>query len=167
MALKLPGVSAMPVAASVMSVYRESALGRAITSSEVSCFCRAQRACSAASGRGPDLYLEPFCVSRNKGTAINVKSLMCVLKKLHNPMKDLISLISFRGLASLMALSLFFLGLIPSRVCVKPKYKISLFLNTHFYRFISRWFFWSLARMRSSTARCFFVSVSVHQDVVN
>ena len=74
----------------------------------------------------------------NRGAVISAKSLMCVLKKLHRPMKDRIVLISVGGLASLMALSLFLPGLIPSGVRVKPRYETSLFPNTHFYRLILR-----------------------------
>jgi hypothetical protein len=37
----LTEVSAVPVATSVMSTYYQSALGKAMTGSEVSCFCRA------------------------------------------------------------------------------------------------------------------------------
>ncbi len=61
-------------------------------------------------------------MSLNNGAAIRAKSLMCVLKKLHRPTKDQIVLISVGGLASLMALSLFFPSLIPSGVSVKPRF---------------------------------------------
>jgi hypothetical protein len=46
-------------------------------------------------------------VTLNSGAAMVAKSLMCVLKKLHNPTKDLTILIVVGGLASLMACSLF------------------------------------------------------------
>jgi hypothetical protein len=42
----------------------------------------------------------------NKGAEIRAKSLMCVLKKFHNPTNDQIVLISVGGLASFMALTL-------------------------------------------------------------
>jgi len=49
------------------------------------------------------------------------KSLMCIRKKLHNSTKDWMVLISLGGLASLIAFSLFFPGLIPSGVMVNPR----------------------------------------------
>ncbi len=50
-----PGVSAVPVAASVIKVYWRSDFGKAITILEVSCFCRMKKAFKAFSGSGPDL----------------------------------------------------------------------------------------------------------------
>jgi len=49
---------------------------------------------------------------------MSAKSLVCIRKKLHKPMKDQIVLISEGCLASLIAFSLFLLGLIPSSVRV-------------------------------------------------
>jgi hypothetical protein len=46
---------------------------------------------------------------------------ICVLKKLHKPTKEQIVLTSVGGLASLIAFNLFFPGLIPSGVKVKPR----------------------------------------------
>ncbi len=74
----------------------------------------------------------------NNGAAIRAKSLMCVLKKLHNPTKDQMVLMSVGGLGSFMALSLFFPGLIPSGVRVKTRYDPSLLPNRHFSRLILR-----------------------------
>ncbi len=51
------------------------------------------------------MYPESFLVSLNKGAAMSAKSLMCVLKKLHNPMTDWMVLISVGGLASLIDFS--------------------------------------------------------------
>jgi len=62
------------------------------------------------------------------------KFLMCVLKKLHTPTKDMIVFTSVGGFASLMAISLFFPGLTPSGVSVKPKKDISLFPKKHLSR---------------------------------
>ncbi len=49
------------------------------------------------------------------------KFFMCVRKKLHKPTKDRIVLTSVGGLASLIAFNLFFPGLMPSGVSVKPR----------------------------------------------
>ncbi len=111
----------MPVAALVMMAYCQSVLGKAITGSEINFFCKLMKASMAAGGRGLPLYPESFRVSLNSGAAVTAKSLMCILKKLHRPMKDQIVLTSLGGLAVWMALSLFFPGLIPSGVKVKPK----------------------------------------------
>ncbi len=100
MAWRTPGVSAVPVAASVMRAYCLSALGKAMTVSEVSCFWRMWNAWSAFSGKGPDLYPESFCVSLNNGAEIRAKSLMWVWKKLQRPTNDQMVLISVGGLAS-------------------------------------------------------------------
>jgi hypothetical protein len=40
---------------------------------------------------GPLMYSESFLVALLSGSQILAKSLMCALKKLHNPIKDLIS----------------------------------------------------------------------------
>jgi hypothetical protein len=53
MALSPPAVSAVPVATLVMRAYWQSALGKAITGSDVSEFCRMQKASLASFGRGP------------------------------------------------------------------------------------------------------------------
>ena len=98
-----PGVSAVPVAASVMRAYCRSIRGKAMTGSEVSCCCRILKDCKAAGGKGPDLYPESFLVTWNSGAAIIAKSFMCVLKKLQSPTKDLTILIVVGGLASLIA----------------------------------------------------------------
>ncbi len=55
MAPKPPGVSAVPVAASVMRAYWRSALGKAMTGSETSEFFRIQNASMASFGSGPPL----------------------------------------------------------------------------------------------------------------
>jgi hypothetical protein len=55
MAPSPPGVSAVPVAALVMRAYCRSVLGKAITSSEISCFLKLMKASMAAGGRGPPL----------------------------------------------------------------------------------------------------------------
>ena len=49
------------------------------------------------------------------------KSLMCVLKKLQRPTKDLTIFIVVGGLASLIACNLLRPGLMPSGVSVKPR----------------------------------------------
>ncbi len=55
MAPSPPGVSAVPVAASVISGYCLSALGKAIMGSEVRAFCSAEKAAMASLGKGPPL----------------------------------------------------------------------------------------------------------------
>ena len=72
-------------------------------------------------GSWPDFYPESLRVTQKSGAAMMAKSLMCVLKKLHSPTKDLTILIMVGGLASLMACSLFCPGLMPSGVKVKPR----------------------------------------------
>jgi hypothetical protein len=103
-------VSAVPVAALVMSAYCQSVLGNAITGSEINYFHRLMKASIAGLGRGPPLYPESFQVSLNSEAAITAKSLMCILKKLHSPTKEQIVLMSLEALAVWMALSLFFAG---------------------------------------------------------
>jgi hypothetical protein len=132
------GVSAVPVAASVMSAYWRSVLRKAITGSEISCFLKLIKASMAEFGNVPPLYPESFRVSLNRGAAITVKYLMCVRKKLHRPMKDRIVLTSLGALAVWIALSLFFSGLIPSGVKVKPRYETSLLPKMHLSRLILR-----------------------------
>ncbi len=61
------------------------------------------------------------CVRRNNRAAIMAKFFICVLKKLQSPTKDRIVFTSVGGLASLIAFSLFFPGLIPAGVSVKPR----------------------------------------------
>ena len=51
MAPKPPGVSAVPVAASVINAYWRSNLGKAMTGSEMSCLLRELKAALASSGR--------------------------------------------------------------------------------------------------------------------
>jgi hypothetical protein len=92
-------VSTVPVAALVMRAYWRSALGKAITGSDVREFCRMQKASIASFGRGPPLYPEFFLVNLNSGAAIIAKFLMCVLKKLHSPTKDRMVLTSVVGFA--------------------------------------------------------------------
>ncbi len=53
---------------------------------------------------------------------MSAKSLMCVQKKLHKPMKDRMVLMSVGRLASLIAFSLFFPGFIPFGVSVNPRF---------------------------------------------
>ncbi len=55
MAPKPPGVSAVPVAASVIRAYWRSARGKAITGSDTSEFLRIQNASMASLGSGPPL----------------------------------------------------------------------------------------------------------------
>ncbi len=131
-------MSAVPVAASVMSANCQLVRGNAITGSEISCFCKLMNASIAGLGRGPPLYPESFPMSLNNGAAITAKSLMCVQKKLHNPTKVQIVLTSLGAFAVWIALSLFFPGLIPSGVRVKPRYETSLFLMMHLSRLILR-----------------------------
>jgi len=121
MAPSPPGVSAVPVTASVMRAYCRSVLGKAITSSKINCFRKLMKASMDAGGRGPPLKPESFRVSLNSGPVMTAKSLMCVRKKLHRPTKDRSVLTSLGGLAVWIALILFFLGLIPSGVKVKPR----------------------------------------------
>ena len=85
MAQRPPGVSAVPVAASVIRAYWRSNQGKAITGSEMSCFLRVINTSMAASGRGPPLYPESFRVSLNRGAAMTAKSFMWVRKKLQSP----------------------------------------------------------------------------------
>ncbi len=127
MAPRPPGVSAVPVAASVMRAYWQSALGNAMTGSETSEFLRMQNASMASFGSGPPLYPESLRVNRNKGAAIIAKIFICVLKKLQSPMKEQIVFTSVGGLTSLITLNLFFLGLIPAGVSVNPRKDTSLF----------------------------------------
>ncbi len=77
-------------------------------------------------------------MSLKSGAAMIAKFLMWVLKKLHNPTKDLIVLTSVGGLASLIAFNLFFHGLIPSGVSVKPRYETSVFPKKHLSKLIFR-----------------------------
>ncbi len=121
MAPRPPGVSAVPVAASVIRAYWRSSCGKAMTGSEMSCFRRVMKAALASSGNGPPLYPESFRVSLNKGAAMIAKFLMWVRKKLQRPTKDLIVLTSAGILAVSMAFSLFLPGLIPSGVRVNPR----------------------------------------------
>ncbi len=117
-----PGVSAVPVAVSVIRAYWRSSHGKAMTDSEKSCFQRVMKAAMASSGKRPPLYPESFRVSLNNGAAMISKFLMRVRKKLQRPTKDLIVLTSAGALAVSMAFSLFLLGLIPSGVRVNPRY---------------------------------------------
>ncbi len=48
-------MSAVPVAASVISAYCLSALGKAIMGSEMRAFCNAEKAAMASLGKGPPL----------------------------------------------------------------------------------------------------------------
>jgi hypothetical protein len=66
------------------------------------------------------------------------KFFVCVQKKLHSLTNDQIVLMSVGGFASLIALSLFFLSLIPSGVSVKPKYDTYLLPKKHLSRLILR-----------------------------
>ena len=116
-----PGVSAVPVAASVIRAYWRSSHGKAMTGSDMSCFLRFMKAAMAASGNGPPLYPESFLVSLNNGAAIIAKSLMWVRKKLQRPTNDLMVLTSVGALAVSMAFSLFLPGLIPSGIRVNPR----------------------------------------------
>ncbi len=118
MAPKPPGVSAVPVAASVIKAYWRSNLGKAMTGSEMSCLLRVLKAALASSGSGPPLYPESFLVSLKSGAATMAKFLMWVRKKLHRPTKDLIVLASVRVFTVSIAFSLFLPGLIPSGVSV-------------------------------------------------
>ncbi len=111
MAPRPPGVSAVPVAASVIRVYWQSSHGKAMTGSEMSCFLRLMKAAMAASGKGPPLYLESFMVSLNNGAAMIAKSLMWVWKKLQRPTNDLMVLTSAKGSGSLDGLQLVLAGL--------------------------------------------------------
>ncbi len=77
-------------------------------------------------------------MSLKSGAAMIAKFLMWVLKKLHNPTKDLMVLTSVGGLASLMAFNLFFPGLIPSGKSVKPRYETSLLPKKHLSKLIFR-----------------------------
>ncbi len=138
MALSPPGVSAVLVAASVIRAYCQSVRGNAITGSETSCLCKLMNDFIAGSGRGPPLYPESFLVSQNNGAAITAKSLMCIRKKLHNLTKERIVLTSLGGLAVWIALSLFFPGLFPSGVSMKPKLDTSLFPKMHLSKLILR-----------------------------
>ena len=63
------------------------------------------------------------------------KILMRVLKNLHSPMIEQMVLTSVAGFASLMVLSLFFPGFIPSGVSVKPRYETSLLPKKHLIDF--------------------------------
>ncbi len=112
MAPKPRGVSAVPVAASVIKAYWRSNLGNAMTGSEISCLLRETKAALASSGNGPPLYPESFRVSLKSGAATMAKFLMWVRKKLHRPTKDLIVLTSAGVFAVSIAFSLFLPGLI-------------------------------------------------------
>ena len=70
MAPRPPGVSAVPVAASVIKAYWQSNLGKAMTGSEMSCLRRVTKAALASSGSGPPLYPEKGCC--NDGKVLNV-----------------------------------------------------------------------------------------------
>ncbi len=70
MAPRPPGVSAVPVAASVIRAYWRSRRGKSMTCSDMSCFWSRIKVSMASSGRGPRLYPESFLVSLNKGTAM-------------------------------------------------------------------------------------------------
>ncbi len=97
------------------------------------------KASIAESGNGPPpLYPESFRVSLNRGAAITAKSLMCVQKKLHSPTKEQIIYTSLGAMALWIALSLFFLGLIPSGVRVKPRFETYLLMKMHLSRLILR-----------------------------
>ena len=133
-----PGVSAVPVAASVIKAYCLSALGNAMIGSEVRAFWSAEKAAIASFGSGPPLYPESLRGSLNRGAAMMAKFLMCVRKKLHRPTNEWIVLTSVGGLASFMAFNLFFPGLIPSGVSVKPRYETSLLPKKHLSRLIFR-----------------------------
>ncbi len=76
MAPSPPGVSTVPMAASVIRAYWRSNRGKAMTGSEISCFRRFMKAAMAASDKGPPLYPESFLVSLNRGAAMIAKSLM-------------------------------------------------------------------------------------------
>jgi hypothetical protein len=94
-----PGVSAVPVAASVINAYCRSVRGKAITSSDTSCFRRLINASMAGSGSSTPFYPESFLVSLKSGVAMTAKSLMCIGKKLHSPTKEQIVLTSLGALA--------------------------------------------------------------------
>jgi len=73
-----------------------------------------------APGSGLEEYPDSWQVSLNKGAANIAKSLMWLQKKLQRLTNELIDLMSMGALASLIAFSLAWPGLIPSGVRVKP-----------------------------------------------
>ncbi len=109
----------------------------------------------AASGSSADLYPEYFLVSQNSGAAMSVKFLTWVHKKLKGLTNEGIVLMYVGGLASLIAFSLFLLGLIPSRVRGKLRYETSLFPKMHFSKLIIKWFLCMQVSTLYSTIMCF------------
>jgi hypothetical protein len=66
-------VSAVPVAASVIKVYWQSARGMAMTGSDTKEFLKMQKASMASFGKGPPLYPESLGVNRKSGAAMMAK----------------------------------------------------------------------------------------------
>jgi len=155
MAPRPPGLSAIPVTASVMNVW--SYLGNVMMGMmgpEMSCFRCHLNACRACSGGSLSLYLESFLLNFNRWAAKIAKSLMWGVKKLQKHMKDWMVLMRVGGFSISIALSLFLPSLIPSGARVKPRYETSLFPKTHFSSLIFRWFWCSQVSTCSSTLRC-------------
>jgi hypothetical protein len=69
-----------------------------MTGSDINCCCSPLKVCCASLGSGQYLYPESFLVTLKRGAAMTAKSLMCVLKKLQSPTKDLTILMFVGGL---------------------------------------------------------------------
>ena len=133
-----PSMSGVPVAASTSTAYVLSFLGYAMIGSVINRFLKMWKALRASPVIGPLTYGESFLVALFKGSQILLKSLIWVLKKLHNPTKDLISDLEVGILAFSTAFSLSLPGIIPSGVSLKPRYATSLQPKKHFAILILR-----------------------------
>ena len=115
-----PGVMAVPVEASTIRAYCLSYLGYATMGSDVRAALSLTNVSSASGRRGLPFHGEFLHWSLFKGWANKWKFLMCVLKKLHSPMKERTILMDVGKGAHLVQANLSLPGVMPFGVRVKP-----------------------------------------------
>ena len=116
-----PSIEFVPVDASTIRAYVLSALGYAMIGSEHSNVFKVSNASKGLPVIGPFVYSESLRVALFSGSQILLKFLMWVLKKLHNPTKDLISSFVVGIFAFSTAFSLSLPGFMPSGVNLNPR----------------------------------------------